>query len=207
MPSRPIAYGLFETAPEGSAPASGALPCRREEHFPASTDLSVLRSGWSDYDFGRPRGAAAALHRHTEQDRDISDEGGARGAPGRRHLARPAEARAPLGPEDHGAGLRRPLAAATRRRAGAKPRTRESYDATLRLHILPVAVGAGTFSDLPVSTVRRPLVTSSSDVRRRRLCVLACVVLEGRRAGRRRTHGSYARRANTPFVPLIGSAR
>jgi integrase len=39
-----------------------------------------------------------------------------------------------------------------------KPRTRESYDATLQLHILPVAIGAGTFSDLPVATVRRPLV-------------------------------------------------
>ena len=27
------------------------------------------------------------------------------------------------------------------------------------------------------------------------------------RAGRRRTHGSYARRANTPFVPLIGESQ
>jgi integrase len=39
-----------------------------------------------------------------------------------------------------------------------KPRTRESYDATLRLHILPVAVGNGTFGDLPMAHIRRPLV-------------------------------------------------
>jgi integrase len=39
-----------------------------------------------------------------------------------------------------------------------KPRTIESYAATLRLHILPVAVGAVTFGDLPVAAIRRPLV-------------------------------------------------
>jgi len=39
-----------------------------------------------------------------------------------------------------------------------KPRTRESYDATLRLHILPVAIGNGTFGDLPIAHIRRPLV-------------------------------------------------
>src|SRR5215470_15628494 len=38
-----------------------------------------------------------------------------------------------------------------------KTRTRESYDATLRLHILPVAVGSGTFGDLPMVEIRRPL--------------------------------------------------
>ena len=39
-----------------------------------------------------------------------------------------------------------------------KHRTIESYAATLRLHILPVAVGAVTFGDLLVATIRRPLV-------------------------------------------------
>jgi integrase len=39
-----------------------------------------------------------------------------------------------------------------------KPRTVESYDATLRLHILAVDVGTKTFGDLPVAAIRRPLV-------------------------------------------------
>src|SRR5215813_6469950 len=39
-----------------------------------------------------------------------------------------------------------------------KPRTVESYDAILRLHILPVAVGTKTFGALPVAGIRRPLV-------------------------------------------------
>src|SRR5262245_23320429 len=39
-----------------------------------------------------------------------------------------------------------------------KPRTIESYAATLRLHVLPIAVGALTFGDLPVAAIRRPLV-------------------------------------------------
>jgi integrase len=39
-----------------------------------------------------------------------------------------------------------------------KPRTVESYEATLRLHVLPVAVRGKTFGDLRVAAVRRPLV-------------------------------------------------
>jgi integrase len=39
-----------------------------------------------------------------------------------------------------------------------KPRTVEQYGTMLRLHILPVPVGAGTLGDLPVASIRRPLV-------------------------------------------------
>jgi integrase len=48
-----------------------------------------------------------------------------------------------------------------------KPRTVESYETTLRLHILPVAVGATTFGALRMAAIRRPLVKALLAVQRR----------------------------------------